>query len=134
MDKAWPQQERFRDLVNAHRLETGCSREEVADALGVSDSSLKSLMYDRSRRPGLDLLTAASALFSVPLAELWDDPGAQSAGQDLSGMSEQRRFVARLMLEDLKAEDLSDEDVRILMEDHQRALERLRAIKGRMGK
>jgi len=84
--------------------------------------------------PPEEVKRKAAEIFGCSIFEFVDDPGGQAAGQDLTGLSDKRRFLARLMLEDLRAEDLTDEDVKILMEDHQRALERLRALKARTGK
>lgn len=131
---AWLHRSKFQDRVKAYQAATGATQEGVAQALGTTVGTLRGWLYNRNRKPSIETLQRAAALFSCSVTEFMDDPGAAVAGQSLEGLSETRRFVARLMLEDLKAEDLSDDDVRILMEDHQRALERLRALKGRTGK
>lgn len=130
----WPQRSAFRAKVTEYRTTQKITLAKVAELVGLEESTLKDYLYKRHIKPSLEVLQKAAALFGCSVTEFLDDPGAEIAGQDLSGLSESKRFAARVMMEDMKAEDLSDEDILTLMEDHRRALERLRAFKARFGR
>ena len=126
MNDVWPQRLRFRVLLALYQERTHKTQEQAASDLGVSLGHLRNLLYRPGRRPSLDFIQRASGLFGVVLTEFVDDPVGQVGGQDLSSQSDQARFFSTVIVKDMNAEDLSDEDRQELWEDFQRGLARIR--------
>lgn len=126
MNDVWPQRLRFRVLLALYQARNGKTQEQAAEDLGVSLGHLRNLCYRPGRRPSLELIRRASGLFGVALTEFVDSPGVQIGGQDLSSQSDQARFLSTVIVKDMSAEDLSDEDRQELWEDFQRGLARIR--------
>ena len=129
MTEAWPQKNRFRVLLALYQTRNGKSQDQVASELGVSLGHLRNLLYRSDKRPSLELLQRACTLFGVSVTDFIDDPNARPAGQDLSSASEQSRFLASVIVQDMNAPDLTDEDRQELWEDFQRGLSRIRKRK-----
>lgn len=122
MNTVWPQRERFRDLCNEKLKEVMaarlCSQTDalaiIGMEIGLSGGTLRSYMYDTTRKPRLGVLEKAAIMFGLPLADLWTDPNAPIPGMaeagDASHLSEAKRLVARMMYQDLKSDALSDEE------------------------
>ncbi len=127
--ETWPQRKIFRDDINAFRKQTGMKREEVAVLLECSDGHLNSVMYDKDRGVGFDLLQRASALLKKPLQNWIDDPGGTIEGADLSPLSPEARFFSRFVVKEMTAHDLDDEDRRMIYEAVQREISNIRRIK-----
>lgn len=128
MDR-WPQRPSFRAQVDAYKARQGLLAKEVAAQLGLKPDTLNQYLYNPKARPSEEALRRAATLFSCSILEFMDDPGARLEGQAVADLSEQSRFFANLIIKDLKAEDLSDDDRRILFEDFQHSLGRLRSLK-----
>ncbi len=126
MTDVWPQRQRFRVLLALYQTRNGKTQQQVADDLGVSLGHLRNLLYRPGRRPSLEVIQRACGLFSVPVTDFVDNPAAQVGGQDLSSQTDQARFFATVIIKDMSAEDLSDEDRQELWEDFQRGLARIR--------
>lgn len=129
MTQTWPQKNRFRVLLALYQMKNGKSQEKVASELGVSLGYLRNILYRSDKRPSLELLQRACALFGVSVTDFVDDPNAKLAGQDLSSASAQARFLASVIVQDMNAPDLTDEDRQELWEDFQRGLSRIRKRK-----
>ena len=100
----WPQRERFKTLVNAYRRKHGIDRATMADRLGIKESHLHGLLYDKRVRPSLDVVQKAAEVFEVSITELIDDPGGAPPGMDpdkWAEASDRDRVLASAMLEDL---------------------------------
>ncbi len=128
MDR-WPQRKNFKAHVDAFKAKKALLSKEMAAELGLKPSTLNAYLYDPRTRPSEEMLRRAAILFGCSILEFMDDPGAAPGGQSLADFSEQSRFFANLIIKDLKAEDLSDDDRRILFEDFQHSLGRLRSLK-----
>lgn len=122
----WPQRMRFKVLLALYQTKNKKTQQKVADELGISLGHLRNIMYRDDRRPSLDVLKKACVLFGVSVTDFIDDPNALPAGQDMSDQSDQARFLATVMVQDLMASDLTDEDRQELWEDFQRGLARIR--------
>lgn len=136
-EERWPQRTVFRTRIEAFKEQMGAETgrkillRDVAQMLGLKESTLYGYMYAPDTMPSLQVLQRASALFGCTVIEFIDDPGGGRLGQDLSYLSPQARFLADLTLKDLAAGDLTDDDRRFLWEDHIRAVERLRVMRAR---
>ena len=100
----WPQRERFKTLVNAYRRKQGIDRATMAERLGIKESHLHGLLYDKRVRPSIDVVQTAAEVFEVSITELLDDPGGAPPGMDPDKWAEasnQDRVLASAMLEDL---------------------------------
>jgi len=100
----WPQREKFKSLVNAYRKKHGIDRATMAECLGVKESHLHGLLYDKRVRPSLDVVQKAAEVFEVSITELIDDPGGAPPGMDPDKWAEasnRDRVLASAMLEDL---------------------------------
>lgn len=114
MEDAWPQRSAFRDDVNSHRQTNNMTRQDVALELGATDLGLKALMYDVRRRPSLDLLKRAAALFHQPLSRYIDDLSTPVAGVSVAEAPEDIRVMLRAMMADLQR--LTPDQRRIVFE------------------
>ena len=126
MTDVWPQRQRFRVLLALYQTNTRKNQQQAAEDLGVSLGHLRNLLYRPGRRPSLEVIQRACGLFGVPVTDFVDNPTAQVGGQDLSSQTDQARFFATVIIKDMSAEDLSDEDRQELWEDFQRGLARIR--------
>lgn len=111
----WPQRKNFRRIAQGWAKERGINRADLALRLELSEGSLHSLYYDRTRKAGLDLLRRASVLFGCSITEFIGDPGSVPEGMGISPnkwaeASERDRALITLMFEDLKTipEDMKD--------------------------
>ncbi len=107
MDR-WAQRRRFRELVQAYRAKHGLRRPEMAETLGVAESTLHNYLYNQASVPGLPALQRAAALFKVPLGQLVDDPASPPAGlsqSDWIRASEVDRVLLAELFRDLRALD-----------------------------
>jgi transcriptional regulator with XRE-family HTH domain len=82
------------------------TQDGVAEALGTSTGTLRGWLYNRKRKPSLETLQKAAALFGCSITEFLDDPGAPPPGA-AADASEFDRFMLRVMGSDLEA--LTDE-------------------------
>ena len=73
MDR-WPLRWRFKELVTEYREANGLSKAEMAQALGLAESTLRNYLYNRQLVPSLGLLQRAAKLFGVSVTEFVDDP------------------------------------------------------------
>lgn len=76
----------------------------MAECLGVKESHLHGLLYDKRVRPSLDVVQKAAEVFEVSITELIDDPGGAPPGMDPDKWAEasnRDRVLASAMLEDL---------------------------------
>lgn len=126
----WPQREQVKAALKNYSRETGKKQAEIADYLGISTSHLRNSLYG-DKRLSFEILQRIAAMVGCSVTRFIDDAGANP---DLADMTDEERFWANTMLQDYRAEDLSPEDRRILFEDFQRGLERLRLLKMRLGK
>ncbi len=126
----WVPLARFRAALDAYQLKTGGTQQKVADDLGIGLAFLRNILYGQ-KKPGLETITKASALFNVPITEFLDDPGTSMVGQSVADLSEMKRFQATVMLQDMRSEDLTEQDWQTLFEDYIHARDRLRAMKAR---
>ena len=128
MDR-WPQRANFKVQVDRYKAAHGIIGRDMAGRLGLKPSTLIQYLYNPKTRPSEDTLRRAAVLFECSILEFLDDPGSSSQGESVSILSEQSRFFANLIIKDLKAEDLSDDDRRILFDDFQHSLGRLRSLR-----
>ena len=107
MDR-WAQRRRFRELVQAYRAKHGLRRPEMAETLGLAESTLHNYLYNQASVPGLPALQRAAALFRVPLGQLLDDPASPPAGisqLDWIHASELDRVLLAELFRDLRGLD-----------------------------
>jgi len=131
----WPQRDNFKKLVLDHRKEHGLTPEAMADLLGLKPSGLHGLLYDkRTGCPKLETAQQAARVLGVKLSEIVDDPGKEIAGNDASGLSEARRFLANAMFHGITADEISDEDAQLLYEDFLASRARISSLKARLKK
>lgn len=100
----WPQRERFKKLVNSYRRKHQIDRPTMAERLGVKESHLHGLLYDKRVRPGLEVVQRAAEIFEVSITDLVDDPGGAPPGIQMDkwvDASEMDRLLASAILEDL---------------------------------
>lgn len=111
----WPERGEFKRLVLEYRRKHGLARDAMAEILGLKESSLHCLLYDKRVRPSLDVVQKASEVFAVPIAVLASDPGGnvpglgepapaildlrtkaelRAMGTDLTRLTEEQRAVA----------------------------------------
>jgi transcriptional regulator with XRE-family HTH domain len=128
MDR-WPQRANFKAQADQFKVVEGIASKVLAERLRLRPSTLNQYLYNPRTRPSEDVLRRAAILFGCSILEFLDDPGSSFESQVLSPLTEQSRFFATLIIKDLKAEDLSDDDRRILFEDFQHSLGRLRSVK-----
>jgi len=108
----WEQRKRFKEAVAAFRKASGKRLQEVAELLGLKESTLKDYLYREDVRPSLQVLQQAAALFGCSVTEFIDDPGAQIAGLDpgdLGQLSAAKRAVMNMVFQRLKHGDVTDE-------------------------
>jgi len=103
----WPQRKRFKELYEAYRkgFLPAKTRQVVAGELGLSDGGLYSLLYDKTRKPGLYALRNASTLFDCRITELLDDPGDTPEGLESTADAvapEETRVAMRRIYDHLK--------------------------------
>ena len=98
----WPYREAFRKVVADYQRRTGKKQLEVAAELGTTLGTLRGWLYSRVKKPSLDVLQRASALFGVSVTEFLDDP---TPGDMVSAppLGERARFMRRVMGSDLGA-------------------------------
>ena len=126
----WPQRTRFRQLIEKYKATHRIVTRDVAELLNLKASTLLQYMYNRATRPSEHVLHRAAILFECSILEFLEDPAASRARTQAPESEDSSGFFSNLILKDLKAEDLTDEDRRILFEDFQQGLARLRALKG----
>lgn len=97
----WPQRERFRELFDAWKKAEGLTTAEATSHLGVTEGTLKAILYRKTYKPGLEILQQAAGLFGCSITELVDDPGANVAGEDVSQMRPEDRAFLRAIGSDL---------------------------------
>lgn len=125
MDR-WPQRNLFKKAMQAYQKRTGKTQEDIAAAIGVGLGHMRNALYKKEKTLGHEVRIRAAALFGSPPLEFIDAQETEVDGQDLSDLSGQARFFATVIVKDLKAEDLNDEDRQELWEDFQRGLARIR--------
>ena len=134
----WPQRDLFKAHVNNYRKLHGVARGTVAGRLGITESHLHGLMYDKRTRPSLNVIQLASELFEISVAVLIDDPGGAplpGIGKDAwTAASERDRLLAATMFADLISGQLTDaekdEIYRAYKETKDRVLRLRKAYKG----
>ena len=127
----WPQREKFKAMVKAYQNGTGKSQEQVAEELDVARSSLRFWLYQKKRKPSLEILQRSAKLFGCSVTEFVDDPAAgprvpgvdQVAWLDLT---ERERVIAGSMFDDITAGDLTEEDKDMLYAAWKAELEKFR--------
>ena len=130
--RAWPQQEKFRDLVRAYRKEHELSPEGFASLIDMAPGSLHSMLYDKGHKPGLPVVQRAAGVLGISITELVDDKNAPILGQDVSNLSEHDRVLAHMMFHDFTtADDLTTEDRKALVDAYNLNRAALRALKAR---
>lgn len=110
----WPQRTRFKNLILSYRTAHAIDRASMAEMLGIKESHLHGLLYDRRVRPGLEVVQRAAEVFEISITELVDDPGSAPPGVDpkkWGELTEKKRVLASAMLEDLAAIPDGEEDV-----------------------
>ena len=133
----WPQRAIYRAHLEDYLKRAKVTQAQFCEEVEISMSHLHNNLYRDTKRLSLDVLQRSAAIFSrvAPgqrsVRNYIDDPGEFIAGQDVSNESEQTRFFASLIVKDMRAEDLTDDDRRYLWEDHLRSMERLRAMRAR---
>lgn len=103
MDR-WPLRWRFKELVSDHREAKGLSKAEMAQSLGLAESTLRNYLYNRQLVPSLGLLQRAAKLFGVSVTEFVDDPGITGEGipkRALLELNERDRAILREVCGDL---------------------------------
>lgn len=128
MDR-WTHRPVFRAHVRRVREESRITLQEVAERLEISRSYLTQLLYTPTTRPELDLVQRMTRVLGCPLADLVDDAVATPGGVEMTASTEQARFFAQVIVKDMNAEDLNDDDRQELWEDFQRGLSRIRKRK-----
>jgi len=124
----WPQRSELKALVKAYRTEHDISRKNMADRLGIAESQLHNLMYDKRVRPSLDFVQRAAELFNVSITALIDDPGSTPIpGTEArwSEVSERDRLMAAAMFSDLTADNLSESEKDEIFRAYKEAKERI---------
>ncbi len=134
MDDIWPRRVAFRNRLEEFLKQEGMTQKEFAEKIGISLSHLRNCLYREDKKLGIENIQRACAEFKCSIVEFVDDPGAPIGGQDMSNNSEQARFFGSLILKDVAAEDLTDDDRQELFKEHQRAVERIRAQKARIAR
>jgi len=129
----WGHRTQFRKRVDEYQARTGEKHLEIAERFGTTLATFRGWLYNKTKRPSLDTLQKASAIFGCSVTEFIDDPGQEIAGQSTQDLTDKRRFLAGLMFEGITADELSDEDAQYLWEDFCAARSRLVAMKARHG-
>lgn len=135
MTDVWPQRAEFRKYMKGyqaamlaqHHLKV--THKQIAKSLGISEGHLRNVLYRPTYTLSVDALQRAARLFGCSITEFIDDPNIKPAGQELTGLSDQARFFAIVLVKDLVSGDLSDDDRQELWEDFQRGLARIRKRK-----
>lgn len=117
MKKPWPQNARFRELVDA-LVASGTSEEAQAEGIGITHSSFVTWYSSKDREPGKKTLRLLCAYYSVPLADLTDDPGAAVDGHPLSTQSPMDRHRFTQMIQMVKELNLTEEDKNTLFKEY----------------
>jgi transcriptional regulator with XRE-family HTH domain len=105
----WIQLESFKSRLKEYQARTGKTQVQVAEDLGTSYGTLRFWLAG-VRPPSLSTLQNAANIFGCSVSEFIDDPAKNIAGQNLSDSSEKKRFLAGLIVKDLRMEDLTDDD------------------------
>lgn len=124
----WIQVKAFREHLRRYAMRTGKTQIQIAQDLGTTYATLR-FWLSGTRSPKRASLQRAAALFETSVTNFMDDPGGAIEGEEASGLSEIQRFRAKVILGDMKAEDLTDQDWQIIFEDYIHARDRMRAIK-----
>ena len=96
----WPQRSKFKEAVLSYRKAKGISPEQMADILGIKQSHLHGLLYDKQVGPSKELIETASKILNLPLYELANDGSLEISGADPNA-SDMERFMLRVMGADL---------------------------------
>jgi transcriptional regulator with XRE-family HTH domain len=128
--KRWPQRAVFQKAVRSYQAKTGDTHKQVANKIGLSESRLRQLLYNQGEMPKLKTIKAAANLFEISISTLVDDPappdGMMGQWQDAS---ERDRVIMSLMLSDVTAGDLSEEDKNELYLAWKAEVEKIRRYK-----
>jgi hypothetical protein len=104
MDDVFPQRTKLRDDILAYRREHGLTPDQMAIKLQRSPSSLKSILYDRTRLVGTDFIKIWAGISGRSITEYIDDPGTSVPGvpqEAFADATEQERVMMRAMGSDL---------------------------------
>ena len=107
----WPERLAFKSHVAKYARATEKTQKLIADDLGLELSSLRNLLHRSDRKPGIDTLTRASALFGCSITEFIDDPGGTIPGidqPDLARLSQAKKAVMNMMFQNLRHEEVTD--------------------------
>ncbi len=126
----WLHLDNFKNEVQAYARSTGKGHREIAADLGIGLAFFRNILYGQ-KKPGTATLSRAAALFRCPLTNFLDDPGALIETEDVRELTEAQRFQAKVIIRDMRAEDLTDTDWQVLFEDYIHSRDRLRALKAR---
>lgn len=131
----WLQVDRLKNRLKAYQARTGKTQAQVAEDLGTSYGTLR-FWLSGTRRPELPTLQKFASVFQdgCTVSEFFDDPGAAPAGIDLSSYSEVDRHRLLRMIQAISDDSLSTEDRDICVEDFLRDIDRLKSLKGKLGK
>lgn len=124
----WAKRREFAEAVTRLRTTEGLTLTEVAERFGIALSSLHSLLYGKKARPSIDLLQRVAETTGIPVANFIDQP-LQATFSGSRPPSPGATFFAQLILADLSAADLSDEDLKALYDAWRWHLDQLRRIK-----
>lgn len=99
--------------MKEYQAKTGKTQTQAADDLGLSLSSLRQILYQKTRRASFDTCQKAASVFGCSVTEFIDDPGAPPPGVDAerwAKATERDRVLASAMFEELVdvPEDLKD--------------------------